>query len=125
MSKWKMILPSDAFKSRSAVFWPEWLGMIQILLLILVIPVLLSAETKYNITIEQNLRRIAYVRCSTTLSDNTLFMDNSGSHHLKDGYAYYIRNLTVKEISGKEIPWSYKGDGIWELKSQSGRTIFR
>jgi len=95
----------------------------QILFLILVAPVLLSAETKYSITIEHNLRRIAYVQCSTTLSDITLFMDNSGSHHLKDGYAYYIRNLTVKEISGKEIPWSYKGDGIWELKSQSGRQI--
>jgi len=39
----------------------------QILFLILVAPVLLSAETKYSITIEHNLRRIAYVQCSIPL----------------------------------------------------------
>ena len=83
----------------------------------------LFGKNKYNITVKENQKRTAYVQGEITLYNNTLFMDNSGSHHLKDGYAYYIRNLTVKEISGKEIPWSYKGDGIWELKLHSGRQI--
>ena len=93
------------------------------------------ASARYEVKIDADEPRVAHVRCVLTpKADNEtkadrkllrLFMNHFGTEWLYDGYARYLRDLTVIDANGNILPIEEIGKTQWivEVQDESPVTL--
>ena len=76
---------------------------------------------KYEVKIDADNKRVAHVNCVLTPKVGSgetiqLSMDNFGTEGLPFGYASYIRGLTVRDVTGKELPVKELDQVRWSIE---------
>ena len=79
------------------------------------------ASAKYEVTIDGDERRVAHVRGILTPKEDSgetllLFMSTFGTERLDDGYARYLRDLTVTGTDKEKLPIEKLGKTRWAVK---------
>ena len=79
------------------------------------------ASAKYEVTIDADERRVAHVRSTLTPKQDggetlLLFMSTFGTEGLNDGYARYLRDLTVTGTDKEKLPIEKLGKTRWAVK---------
>ena len=82
---------------------------------------MMLASAKYEVTIEADDVRVAYVRCVLTPKADTgeilpLSMSRFGTETVHNGYAEYIENLMVTAADQEELPMMKLGKTRWAVK---------
>ena len=91
------------------------------------------ASARYTVKIEAHEPRIAQVKCvltpkvgSGTKGDRkplVLSMSRFGTEWLSNGYAHYLRNLTVTDADGKPLQVAEIGKTRWLVKTENDRPV--
>lgn len=80
----------------------------------------------YKIKVEKNSKDIARVEAALTLKDSTIRMVAWGHPWLEDGWATFVKKLSVKTEDGKEVPFSLvknKAWGKWKVSAANGTRL--
>ena len=88
------------------------------------------ASAKYEVAIDGDERRVAHVRGVLTPKEDSgetllLFMSTFGTEHVDDGYARYLRDLTVTNSNKERLPIEKLGKTRWavEVKDKAPVTL--
>ncbi|MXY99862.1 hypothetical protein F4Y93_04135, partial [Candidatus Poribacteria bacterium] len=80
------------------------------------------ASARYAVKIDADERRVAHVKCVLTPKQDSgetllLSMSEFGTENIHDGYERYLRDLTVTNADGKELPLVLLGKTRWAVKA--------
>lgn len=83
-----------------------------------------SNETvgQYRISFSDNLLS-ASVEARIPVKDGRLFMAAWGADHLPAGWATFIRNFEVRDESDRQLRFTSKPNGVWELADRFNGTV--
>ncbi len=90
------------------------------------------ASARYDVKIDADERRVAHVKCVLTPKVGStkgeqkpllLSMSRFGAEWVYDGYARYLRDLTVTDVNGETLPVEEIGKTQWLVKARDASPI--
>ena len=82
---------------------------------------MMLTSARYEVTIAANERRVAHVKCVLTPKADTgeilpLYMSHFGTEMVHNGYAEYLKDLTVTNAGKEKLPIEKLGKTHWAVK---------
>ncbi|MCB0278765.1 MAG: hypothetical protein KDD94_04640 [Calditrichaeota bacterium] len=87
---------------------------------------LINAQEKiagYELIFDTANPKIAKINASLILQDSTLQMASWGHPYLPNGWATFVKNLTVQSESGERLAYSIGDNGSWRLDQANGTKV--
>jgi predicted metalloprotease with PDZ domain len=72
-------------------------------------------QDKYRVHLSQNDRRVAHISAWITLLGPFLRMSCDGADLVPEGYAEFVRDLTMEDARGEKVQVVYTGRGEWKV----------
>lgn len=84
-----------------------------------------SPETlRYTVTISENSRSTAKVKCTMTVDGTrNLFMNNNGAPRLPGGHAAFVKNIKAVDEQGQKVVVDDTGQARWRLTARGKKAI--
>lgn len=80
-------------------------------------------QATYTVAVSEGNRRLARVHCQLTLQDDVLYMNDNGAGHIPDGYAHFVRNLSVTDTLGNAAVIDSIDRARWKVRLTTPQTI--
>lgn len=71
----------------------------------------------YKITVDEKQPKILHIEAELVLQDEILYMHGDGAEQFPRRWAHFVRNLTVKDSSGKPLSFEELPDAKWKVKT--------